>query len=357
MTTKPYIAFATALFITAIPLTPLQAATFVPSSDEVASLRSESEGDVYAASNSVVITAPVRGDIFAAGDGVDISGSADSSIFAVGRNLAITGDVQDDVRVAGTIVSIGSNIAHDLFAAGSNVLITKDSHVHGDAYLAGENITIEGTVHGDVQAAGKKLTIARGAVVMGNLTMRGNEPIIEEGATVSGKIQTIAPTKSEHEGGKGFALAGFITSVVSAMVLALVLLFAAPVLVAKSKENIVKSPVQSGLLGFLWLIICLPATLLLLISGVGAYVGIFILAVTFPLCILAFGLIIIATGSIVYQLFAKQEGTVWHHAAIGSLLVSLVALLGFAGFSLLVLAFFVALGALLKTLWSIIQGK
>lgn len=357
MNTKPRIAFIAAFSLFLFPLAAAHAATFLPASDEVTSLRGESRGDVYAANNSVVIAAPVAGDIFAVGNTIDISGSSEASIFAAGRTLSITGAVQDDLRAAGSIVSIGSNIAHDLFAAGSSVIITKDSHVHGDAYVAGETVTISGTVHGNVKSAANKVIVTSTAVIMGDITAHGNAPVIEEGATVSGKITTIAPRESSNTQQERFPLRILITSILSAGVLALLLLFAAPVLVARSKDIIMKNPVLAGLTGLVLLVLCMPVVLLLLISTIGVYAGLLIMALVIPLCFLAFGLMVIATGSLLYKTMAKQEGNIWYHAGIGALVVSLVSFLGFIGFILLLLAFLVAFGAVARALWNMVQGK
>ncbi len=357
MTTKHYIAGSIALFLVALPFAPIQAATFLPVSEEVASLRSEAKGDVYAASNSVVITAPVEGDIFAIGDAVDVSGSSTASVFAVGRTISLTGDTKDDVRAAGSMVSIGSQIAHDLFAAGSSVFVTKDSHVHGDAYLAGETVIVSGTIHGNLRVGASKVTITKDATVMGNVTVRGNAPVIEEGAKISGTVTTLAPTKMETREKGRFAIGGLIASMASSAILGLILLFATPALVARSKDIITKSPAQSGVIGLLWILLFLPVTILLMISGLGVYLGIFFLTITFPVSILAFGLMIIATGSMLYKAIAKNEGNIWYHAVIGAVIISLIPFLGPLGFLLLSLAFLIALGAVLKALWNMVQGK
>lgn len=357
MITKPYIAGIIAVFLVGLPIAATQGATFLPVSEEVASLRSEAKGDVYAASNSVVITAPVEGDIFAMGDSVDISGSSTASIFAIGRTLSLTGDTKDDVRVAGSIISIGSQIAHDLFAAGSSIFLTPDSRITGDVYVAGENITISGTVDGSIQAAANKLTITKDAKITGDVTVRGNAPIIEDGATLSGKVNTIAPQESPKVAKKGLLIGSLVTSVASAGVLALLLLFAAPALVAKVKNVITTSPAQSGVIGLLWLLLCLPVTLLLLISGVGAYAGILVLTLTFPVCILAFGLMVITTGSMTYKALAKKDGNMLYDALIGAAIVAAVGLLGPIGFIALSIGFLISFGAILKAFWTIIQGK
>lgn len=333
------------------------AATFLPISNEAASLRTEASGDVYAASKSVVIAAPVQGDIFAAGDGVDISGSSSASIFAVGRNLSITGDAEDDVRIAGSIISVDSNIAHDLFAAGSQIFISKDTHVHGDAYIAGENVTISGTVHGNVRATGSSLTFTNDAVVMGDITVYGNAPTIEENAKVSGKVTTIAPQTNTNEVPRGVTLRTLFASMVSSAVLALALLYGAPVLVAKSKELVSQRPMQSAIIGLLWLLLCIPVAILFFATSIGAFIGLFVLTSTFPLLIIAFGLMIIAIGSTVYRLLLKKDGEAWQHTLIGAAIIGLIAQLPVIGFLLITTAFLIALGAILKAFWSLIQGK
>lgn len=356
MNTTPRIAII-ALSLLLVPLTSINGATFLPPTDETSSVRSETKGDVYVANESIVIAAPVDGDIFAAGNNIDISGSSSASIFAVGKNLSITGEVKDDVRVAGESVSLGSTITHDLFAAGSSVLVMKDSHVLGDAYVAGETITISGTIHGDVRSASNRLVIASGATVMGNITSYGNSPIIEDGATVSGTISTVAPKGNTNVASRGFALKALILSIVSSAVFALMLMYAAPVLIEKSKTHIATSPLQSGVTGILWLLLFLPASILLMLSTMGVYIGILALTATFPLLLLGFGMMVVAVGSMIYPRVAKQPGTMWHHAFVGAIVLTLVSFLDIIGFILITLAFIISLGAVLKAFWNIMQGK
>ncbi|MDA1168791.1 MAG: polymer-forming cytoskeletal protein [bacterium] len=345
------------LYLLFFSVSPAHGATFLPISNEAASLRSEASGDVYAASKFVVIAAPVQGDIFAAGDGVDISGSSSASIFAVGRNLNITGDANDDVRIAGSIISVDSNIAHDLFALGSQIFISKDTQVHGDAYIAGENVTISGTVHGNVRATGSKITFTNDAVVMGDITVYGNAPTIEDNAKISGKVTTIAPQTDTKKVSRGIALRTLLTTIVSTAVLALALLYSAPILVAKSKDLVSQRPIQSAIIGLLWLLLCIPATILFLTTSIGIFIGLFVLTSTIPLLIIAFGFVIIATGSIIYRLMLKKDGVAWQHVLIGAAVVGLVAQLNVIGFLLITTAFLIALGAILNAFWSLIQGK
>ncbi|MEK7499190.1 MAG: polymer-forming cytoskeletal protein [Patescibacteria group bacterium] len=356
MITQTHKALIVALFFALFPIS-AYGATFLPVSDDVASLRTEAIGDVYALNKSIVIHAPVQGDIFAAGEGVDVSGSSSASVFAIGRNISISGDVQDDVRVAGDILSIGSNIAHDLFVAGSQILITKDSHVHGDTYIAGENVTISGTVHGTIRAATNKLTLTNGSVVMGDIKVYGSAPIIEGGATVSGKITTVAPAQKQKEVKRGLAFGALVASIVSATVFALALLYGAPVLVAKSKEIITAHPVQSAVTGLLWLFLFIPVALILFATNIGVYIGFFVLFATLPLVLLGFGIMVIATGSLVNRLIFKNDGTPWQHAIIGAVIIAIVALLKSIGAVLIAVAFLIALGAVLKAFWAILQGK
>ncbi|HLC49783.1 MAG TPA: polymer-forming cytoskeletal protein, partial [Candidatus Andersenbacteria bacterium] len=226
-----------------------------------------------------------------------------------------------------------------------------------DVYIGGEHVTISGTIHGNLFVAGNSITVTNGGTVMGNITARGSAPVIEPGATVTGKVKTIGPNETEGRSTRAFELGAFIASVVSTAVFALALLFGAPVLVAKNKEAFMGTPLVSGFIGLLWLLACIPATLLLFASGIGIYLGLFIISVTLPLSFLAFGILVSVTGSVVYRLVTKKEGIAWQNTIIGAVIVALLALLGFIGFILVSVALLVALGALLTTLWTIIQGK
>ncbi len=348
MNTKPYIFGLIAFSLFVLPVSIARSATFLAPSGEVASVRSEVTGDLYTASQSVVIASPVRGDIFAAGDTLDISGSSDASIFAAGNNLSITGSAQDDVRVAGNRITIGSAITHDLFAAGSTLFLSPESTIGGEAYMAGDQITISGKINGDVRVAGERVLITKDALISGKLTVHGNEPTIEEGATITGGTSTVAKQQREkREKSAASYMQNFVSSVATHFVLAMLFIIGAPALLKRGHTTFTTTPAKSGIIGLLWIILFIPVSLLLLITQIGSLLGIFLMLGSIVSLMIACGISIVTIGMFVYSKATKktEDTPTWQHALLGSLILSCLFFLGALGFLVASIVFLIALGA------------
>ena len=352
-----HISLSIAALLLAIPSTGL-AATFL-NPDETTSVRSALADDLYTASKSVIVAAPVQGDIFAAGDSIDISGATSQSVFAVGNSISLTGDIQDDARVAGNTVSITGSVAHDVLAAGSRVAIQPSATVAGDVYVAGQDTVISGTVQGNVRATGERILITKDASINGSLTTYGEEPIIEEGATITGEIKTIAHAQIQREQrAPQSILVRSVRATASHLILALILLFGAPKLVKHSQEFFTKSPVHSAGIGLLWLVLLLPISILLIASFIGMPVGFFLLLITIPLCIASIAASTLALGGLAYKLMKKPDAPLtWQHALVGAVVLAVLMLLGPIGFIVGIVIFFVGLGSTLRALANALRSK
>lgn len=340
-----------------LPLGPAVAATFLTPEGESASVRSEISGDLYAASNAVVVAAPVRGDIFAAGDSVDISGTSDASIFAAGRSVTISGDVKDDIRVAGTSISLTSSVAHDAFAVGSSVHIGPEAFVGGDIYTAGSDITIAGTIQGNVNVAGDRVRIAKGASIMGNVTSYGTPAVIEDGAIIKGTTKTVAEDMKNRTPTRRDTAASLIRSAASRALLAVILLWLAPLIVPGIRTKADTAPLYSGLVGLVIVLLFVPVTLLLAVMGIGIHVAGLVLAATLFLIILGIGTSTLLLGGWLMRLFTTtQTPLTWQHAVIGATGAALLSFLGPLGMLALFIIFLVGVGAIALTVKPTIYG-
>ncbi|OGY31687.1 MAG: hypothetical protein A3C02_00300 [Candidatus Andersenbacteria bacterium RIFCSPHIGHO2_02_FULL_45_11] len=341
-----------------VPLSYASAATFVAPEGESASVRQEVTGDVYAASNAVVIAAPVHGDIFAAGDSVDISGQSDASVFAIGRSITVSGDAKDDIRVVGSMVSLTAATAHDVFAAGSSVFLGPESSAGGDAYLAGSDITVAGTIRGSLRIAGEKVTIAKTAIITGDLITYGNDPIIEDGATIGGKTTTIAAAAHPQKERRQNVFGHLIRSAASAALLAYALILLAPLFMAAMYARANTSPVHSGLIGLGILLLFFPLAVILAITGIGFQLAALVGTTTLFLIMIGMGTSTVLLGAWSMKLVTKKDNLLtWQHAVIGGVAATLISLMGGIGFIVLFIIFLIGLGVAAHTLKHIIYGK
>lgn len=340
------------------PLSYVSAATFVAPEGESASVRQEVTGDVYAASNAVIIAAPVHGDIFAAGDSVDISGLSDASIFAVGRSVTVSGNAKDDVRVAGSMVSLTASTAHDVFAAGSRIFLGPESSIGGDAYLGGSDVTVAGTIRGTLRIAGEKITIAKTAVIAGDVIVYGNEPIIEEGAKIEGITRTIAAATRQQQERRQNIVGQLVRSIASAALLAYALIAMAPLSMAAVYARANTSPVYSGLLGLAIVLLFFPLALILAITGIGFQLAALVGTAALFLIVLGMGSSTILLGAWLMKLLTKKDTPfTWQHAILGSVAATLISLTGGIGFIVLFAIFLIGLGATAHSLKHITYGR
>lgn len=325
------------------------AATFLAPKGEVASVRQDVSGDIYAASNAVVVAASVHGDIFAAGDSVDISGASDDSIFAVGRSITISGSAGDDVRVAGNSISLTSNVAHDVFAGGSTIFIGPESSIGGDVYVAGNDITIAGTITGTLRVAGERVTIAKTAVITGDLITYQNQPTIEQGATIKGTTTTVMPpVDTQYARRPGIIV--FVKSAVSRALLAFLLIWMAPRFSSAVLSIVRTRTAHTSVLGLAIAIIFLPLTFLLLITGIGLHIALLIGATSLFLVILGTGYATLFLGYLAGTLLSKASLPAWQQAALGGIVAAAITLIGGIGFLVLGIFCLIGLGAAARTL-------
>ncbi len=262
--------------------------------DDVLRIEQPVSVDYYAANRTVEVLAAIDGDLVAAGQRVVVDGDVAGDVIAAAQDIEIRGAVRDDVRASGQRVHIAGPVTGHIVAAAQT--ITLDQDVGDWAWLAGQTVTIEGQVGGDLGIAAKTINID--AVVDGDLDATGEELHVGPNATIRGDIRWRSDNDAEispdaqvdgeiieeplpdfadeldDSGGVVFTL-GLIIAVS-----ALFLLFSEPM--QRSAERIVSRPGVSLILGFVILVSVPILALILLISGVGAWLGLTILGVYFP---------------------------------------------------------------------------
>lgn len=262
--------------------------------DDVLRIEQPVSVDYYAANRTVEVLAAIDGDLVAAGQRVVVDGDVTGDVIAAAQDIEIRGAVRDDVRASGQRVHIAGPVTGHIVAAAQT--ITLDQDVGDWAWLAGQTVTIGGQVGGDLGIAAKTINID--AVVDGDLEATGEELHIGPNATIRGDIRWRSDNDAEispdaqvdgeiieeplpdfadeldDSGGVVFTI-GLIIAVS-----ALFLLFSEPM--QRSAERIASRPGVSLILGFVILVSVPILALILLISGVGAWLGLTILGVYFP---------------------------------------------------------------------------
>jgi hypothetical protein len=279
--------------------------------------------------------------------------------------------VDDDVRAAGGSVEIAGRVGDDAIAAGGEVLLARTATVGGRAWLAGGSVTIAGQVAkglkaagndiaitgqiaGDVELAGETIAIGPEAVIRGNLTYYSpNEATIDPKALIAGIVtrKELAERAEPGPSAAGTRFGLFAAFAVAAIVYYLLL----PVFSLQTAGAIRTAPWQTLALGLAMLATTPLVIVLLLVSVLGIWLALVVLALYVVLLIagLLTGALALADLGLTLARRAEAPSRAWRIGSIAATflllwLLCLVPGLGaLAVFALLVLGG----GALAIALW------
>lgn len=109
------------------------------------------EGDLYAASDTIVIDGTVEGDLVAAGWDIQVNGTVSGDLIAAGGTVTVAGTVEGDARLAGGQLTVSGDVGEDLLLAGGQAAITASGSVGEDVIAAAGQLSIAGSVAGSVE--------------------------------------------------------------------------------------------------------------------------------------------------------------------------------------------------------------
>lgn len=326
----------------------VSAATF--NGNDIVSITSPVNDDFYGAGNEVNIDSAVTGDVVTAGRGIDISGEVTGDVTAAGETITISSPVKDDIRAAGRRIRINTTVGDDVFAAGE-VIELSDSTVNGDVYAGGQTIIISGTINGTVRAAGEKVEIKPGTHITGDLLTYGNkEPVIGQDVTIDGsrkhRKEEVKPQQRQS------VLLNWLKGVVTCFILGSILLYIFPRFTARVIATSKGSMGRSILTGAVWSLLFIPASIMLLISGIAFPIGLAIILLTLALYVLASGYTVILIGSWVLQRLNKTVTPLsWQHVLLGAVLYKSIMFIPGVGPTIILLLTLLMFGSMLVTLW------
>lgn len=293
----------------------------VQDSGDIIDRRGNVNDDYYAAGGTVTIDANVNGDVIAAGGTVTVGNRIQQDVMAFGGTVTVRGRVDDDVRAAGGNVTIDATVGDDTLASGGNVTLTSDARVGGDALLAGGVININGTVDGDLKAAGGNVTI--NGTIHGNVDLEADQVSIAPGARIDGKLNYRSPTKgsinkdavirgkttyTESKHYRPHPAARFL-SVITFSVAGIVWLLLFPRFTSATTARMGKEFWKNLGLGFALLVATPVAFILLMISFVGVWVGLPLLAIYLVSLVLAYLLAAFFVAETGARLLRYETGT------------------------------------------------
>ncbi|HEX7126256.1 MAG TPA: hypothetical protein VF406_10880, partial [Thermodesulfobacteriota bacterium] len=294
-------------------------------------------------------------------------------------------EIGDDVRAAGGELRLGGRLGGDLIAAGGRVTVTPETRVAGRSRVAGGEVDVggrhgrgieiygghvrlSGETPGNVEVVADVLEVLPGARVGGTLFhATRSEPRIDPAAELAA-VEAMPPADWRVEamgrleawrasGGEVLGIVGSLSWLVfwlSLLVTGVVALAALPRGTLAAARTVTSDPGKSLGLGFVALVVAPMLALVLLLTVVGVWLGLAVLAL-YPIALLG-GLVVgIAwLGDLVARAVSGPDPSRLTEVAgyaVAVLLAAVAGLVPVLGGWVLFLAVVVGLGAIVVALW------
>lgn len=363
-----------------------QAADFVVPKDNgnVTVSADEKHDDLYVLGGNVLVNSGSTGDLVVAGGNVTIEGNVVGDVLIAGGTVYINGAIEGDVRGVGGSVTINNKVGGDVVMAGGTIVINERAEIGGDVMLAGGEISLLGRMMGSkLQVHGERVTInnvvtgnaqikVTDKLFLGSKTVLGNTAIyksyqeaqVENGAQLGGlQFEKFTGHGQDGKDRAGFVAGvltlGFVLKLLASIVTALVL----QKLFRRISHNLVQHLAGNFwmdlLIGLVAVIVTPIIAVLLMLSVVGFYLALILLAVwvLFLLVSCLLGTVFIGAW-LVKKLGKKSELIIdWQAIVIGVVVVGIVSLIPIVGMLLVVVLMLAAMGALVRKLHVAIKSN
>ncbi|MBB5641128.1 hypothetical protein [Cryobacterium roopkundense] len=252
-------------------------ATSTPASaPTVLSAANDGEGPQFYSDLAVDVTGEVDGDVYATGQSVTVSGNVTGDVIAAAQTITITGTIDGNVRLAGQSVTISGDVVRSGTIFAATVDLTDTGSIGNDLVSAGGDVAIAGEVGRDLQASTQQLSID--GTVGGNVTYDSTSPANIAAGAVSGTIERIArpePTTVEVSPWAVFVgwLLGLLYALVALSIVTIAAVLLIPRVLLRVTDQLVPFPWKALLVGFVASIAVPIALLALLVSVIGAPLG------------------------------------------------------------------------------------
>jgi hypothetical protein len=330
--------------------------------------------DRFVAGNAVVVAQPVDGDLIAAGGEVDVEQAVGGDAVLAGGRVRLDASAGQNLYAAGGRVEIDATVERNARVAGGSVQLGPRGRIRGNASLAGGRVNVLGAVDGylqvgagrvlidapvagDVEAAGRSIELGPNARIAGRLRYRSERDLVRDpkAQVIGGEERLTWPDFKSHE--RQAREAGRVLSwlwTAGLMLLGVVLVAGFPRATARVTESARQRLGWSLLVGFLALVAIPPATAIAAFTVIGLPVAVLVLLLYLVLLLVGFVAAGVALGDAVLGRWSAPRfaRTSWRAvaAAIGVLVLALLARVPYVGAFVALLALLVGVGAVLMSL-------
>jgi hypothetical protein len=306
----------------------------------------------------VEISEPISRDLIVTGGQILVNTTVDGDVIAAGGQVEIAGKVEGNLMVAGGQVEVNADVMGDVISAGGRVRIGENTTIGGYLIGGGGQVEMLGQVTGSAQLSGGTVDVRPTASIGGNLHVDSGESTISDTAQIGGeKIVSKTPRVPRPERdqkpllGKtldGNRLGGALFGFSSQLLVLLAALYFFGRHVKQLAEYAFKAPLSMMGWGLLKLVVTPIAVVLLLITIIGAPLGVIVGLAYAVKLYLAKLVVAVCLGRWIDQKGWVKTKNQYAQATAGLLALSVLMFLPVIGGLTKVVALLIGLGAFLS---------
>lgn len=309
--------------------------------------------DLYTGAQDVVINDTINGNAFAAGSTVTVKGEVFGDLFVLANTLV----VEDSAVIHNSIFALGNTItvkgtANDVYAFGQSFDLTSSASIQRDAKLYVGIAKINGVIKRDAYLIASNITMPENAknLIGGNLNYTASQEFSIPKAAVSGEVKYTPYEKSTPSTAEIVSshITKFITTILYAIVVILLATYFAPKFIEKASYTLNKRPFVSAGIGILSIVLIPVIAIMLLMTGVLAYVSMAILAVYALALSITLPIFSMIAGKFIADKFkSTSKGKFILFSILSAIVLWLVQIIPFVGGYISMFIYVVGLGIFL----------
>jgi cytoskeletal protein CcmA (bactofilin family) len=142
--------------------------------------------DLYVFTSSANISEEINGDLLIMSGDAKVRGKISQDLFIGSGQVEISGEIKDDVRIAAGNITISGNIGGDLLATGGNIILDENATVSGKVAVSGGMVTIKGKVKKDLVVNAGNVDIS--GTIEGNVFASAEQLTLKDKASLKGDL-------------------------------------------------------------------------------------------------------------------------------------------------------------------------
>jgi cytoskeletal protein CcmA (bactofilin family) len=339
------------------------------------------DDDIILLGQSIDVAGQVIGDVYAFGQTIKITGDVAGTVFTGGATITIDAQSVGTVIAAGGSIDILSYVKRNAVLTGGKVCVYERGEVGKDLRVYAGNLSVKGRIDGTLKGSVGKFVLSgksgrvkmnvdqakieSGAQITGDLILTAaNDPVIEEGATITGEKKIVKP--KEKEAGTWLAALAPVLALIFTLIK--IVMFIARVIVGillialfrsyvrRIMDTMITKPWLSLGWGFLGVIV-IPVAIVILFSILVGYplgvLGAYVYSILWYLSSIFVALVI---GEKVMQLFKKEgERSLYLSFIIGIVMLFVVSFIPILNFLVRIFTVLFGFGAIAIGSWRLIK--